>query len=81
MLERGVPEGKTLLATVVVTVALSVLLHGLSSVPFVRAYHRWYEAHAEEHPAAAEAEAATMPRQRRHLSAADLKRLRGGDPR
>jgi len=81
VLERGVPEGETLLATVVVTVALSVLLHGLTSVPFVRAYHRWYDAHAEAHPEAAEAEATTMPRQRRHLSAADLERLRGGDRR
>jgi len=79
VLERGVPEGQTLLATVVVTVALSVVLHGLTSAPFVRAYHRWYETHAEAHPEAAEAEATTMPRQRRHLSAADLERLRGGD--
>ncbi len=79
VVERGVPEGETLLATVVVTVALSVLLHGLTSVPFVRAYHRWYEAHAEAHPEAAETRAATVPRQRRHLSAADLLRLRGGD--
>jgi NhaP-type Na+/H+ or K+/H+ antiporter len=78
VLERGVPEGETLLATVVVTVALSVLLHGLTSVPFVRAYHRWYEAHAEAHPAAVEATPATMPRQRRHLSAAELLRLRSG---
>jgi len=78
VLERGVPEGETLLATVVVTVALSVLLHGLTSVPFVRTYHRWYEAHAEAHPAAVEATPATMPRQRRHLSAAELLRLRSG---
>ena len=75
MLERGVPEGQTLLTTVVVTVALSVLLHGLTSAPFVRAYHRWYETH----PEAAETEAATMPRQRHQVSAADLERLRGGN--
>ncbi|HEX5642620.1 MAG TPA: cation:proton antiporter [Thermoleophilia bacterium] len=75
VLERGVPEGETLLATVVVTVALSVLLHGLTSAPFVRIYHRWYDAHAEAHPEAAEAEAATMPRRRLHLQAADLERL------
>jgi NhaP-type Na+/H+ or K+/H+ antiporter len=78
VIERGVPEGETLLATVVVTVALSVLLHGLTSVPFVSAYHRWYETHAEAHPEAVETRAATMPRQRRHLSAAELLRLRGG---
>jgi hypothetical protein len=44
----------------------------------VSAYHRWYETHAEAHPEAVETRAATMPRQRRHLSAADLLRLRGG---
>lgn len=76
VLERGVPEGQTLLTTVVVTVALSVLLHGLTSVPFVRAYHRWYEDHAEAHPAAAEAVPTTMPRQRRQLTVADIERLR-----
>ena len=36
-IERGVPEGQTVLAAVVVTVALSVLLHGLTSVPLVGA--------------------------------------------
>jgi sodium/hydrogen antiporter len=76
VLERGVPEQQTLLTTVVVTVALSVVLHGLTSVPFVSAYHRWYEGHAAAHPKAEEAAPATMPRQRRHVSAADLARLR-----
>jgi NhaP-type Na+/H+ or K+/H+ antiporter len=81
VLEEGVPEQQTLLTTVVVTVALSVVLHGLTSVPFVSAYHRWYEGHAEAHPTAAEAAPATMPRQRRHVSATDLERLRGaGEP-
>ena len=71
VLERGVPEEQTLLTTVIVTVALSVILHGLTSVPLVRAYRRWYDGHAEAHPAAAEAVSATMPRQRRQLTAAD----------
>jgi NhaP-type Na+/H+ or K+/H+ antiporter len=79
VLERGVPEAQTLLTTVTVTVALSVVLHGLSSVPFVRVYHRWYEGHTDAHPAAAEAKPATMPRQRRHLPAANLVRLGRGD--
>lgn len=77
VVERGVPEEQTLLTTVVVTVAFSVVLHGLTSVPLVRAYHRWYEAHAEAHPDAKEAQEVTVPRQRRHLPAADLERLRG----
>ena len=54
VLERGVPEEQTLLTTVVVTVALSVVLHGLTSAPFVRAYQRWYQSHATAHPATAE---------------------------
>jgi NhaP-type Na+/H+ or K+/H+ antiporter len=33
VLERGVPEEQTPLTTVVVTVALSVVLHGLTSAP------------------------------------------------
>ena len=78
-LERGVPEEQTLLTTVVVTVALSVVFHGLTSAPFVRAYHGWYETHAKVHPTAAEAAPATMPRRRRHLPAADLERLRTAD--
>jgi NhaP-type Na+/H+ or K+/H+ antiporter len=76
VLERGVPESQTLLTTVVVTVALSVILHGLTSAPLVRAYHRWYEGHTEAHPAAAEAVPTTMPRQRRQLTAADVERAR-----
>jgi sodium/hydrogen antiporter len=81
VLERGVPEEHTLLTAVVVTVALSVVLHGLTSVPLVAAYHRWYEGHAEAHPSAAEAVSATVPRQRRQLTSADLERLRAGAPR
>ncbi len=79
MLERGVPEEQTLLTTVVVTVALSVVLHGLTSVPLVRLYHGWYESHAKAHPAAAEAVPATMPRPRRQLTRRDLERMRGSD--
>ena len=61
-LERGVPEAQTLLATVVVTVGLSVFLHGLTSVPLVAAYQRWYAAHAEAHPTATEAAPTRVPR-------------------
>jgi NhaP-type Na+/H+ or K+/H+ antiporter len=73
VVERGVPEEQTLVTTVVVTVALSVVLHGLTSVPLVGAYHRWFEAHASGHPAAPEATPATMPRRRRQLTPADLR--------
>ncbi len=79
VIERGVPQGETLLTTVIVTVALSVLLHGLTSAPLVGVYHRWYESHAEAHPKAAEAVATTMPRLRRHLGAAGLEQRRVGE--
>ena len=77
-LERGVPDGEVVLTTVVVTVALSVVLHGLTSAPLVTAYHRWYAAHAKANPEAEEAAPATMPRPRRHLGASALKRPAGG---
>ena len=38
----GVCPSEVVLTTVAVTVALSVILHGLTSVPLVAAYHRWY---------------------------------------
>ncbi|WP_448811741.1 hypothetical protein [Agromyces bauzanensis] len=65
VIERGVPDGEVVIATVVVTVALSVILHGLTSVPFVAAYRRWYAAHSTEHPNAEEAAPATVARRRR----------------
>ena len=71
-LERGVPDGEVVLTTVVVTVALSVVLHGLTSAPLVTAYHRWYAAHTGANPEAEEATPATMPRRRRQLDAAGL---------
>ncbi|HEY5387746.1 MAG TPA: cation:proton antiporter [Thermoleophilia bacterium] len=79
VLERGVPEEQTLLTTVVVTVALSVVLHGLTSVPLVRAYRRWYEGHTKAHPAAAETAPATLPRRRRQHTGADLAQPRRQD--
>ena len=81
VIERGVPQGETLLTAVIVTVALSVVLHGLTSAPLVSIYHRWYEGHTEAHPKSAEAVAATMPRQRRHLGAAGLEQAPTSDRR
>ena len=79
-LERGVPDSEVVLTTVVVTVALSVVLHGLTSAPLVAAYHRWYVAHAVANPEAEEATPATMPRRRRQLDAAGIERLAGRRP-
>jgi sodium/hydrogen antiporter len=74
-LERGVPDQDVLLTTVVVTVALSVVLHGLTSVPLVARYHRWYAAHTAAHPAAPEATPVTVPRRRRQVTSDDVARL------
>ena len=63
-LERGVPEAQTLLSTVVVTVGMSVFLHGLTSVPLVARYHRWYSAEAPSRADAVEARPSHVPRGR-----------------
>jgi sodium/hydrogen antiporter len=76
-LERGVPDGEVVLTTVVVTVALSVVLHGLTSAPLVTAYHRWYASHKKANPEAEEAAPTTVPRRRRQLDAAGHEQLAG----
>ncbi len=64
-LERGVPNAHLLLSTVVVTVGMSVFLHGLTSVPLVARYHRWYMAQAVAEPTVPEAKPTRVPRNRR----------------
>ncbi|HTX69405.1 MAG TPA: cation:proton antiporter [Thermoleophilia bacterium] len=76
VVERGVPEQGTLLATVALTVALSVILHGLTSAPLVARYHRWYERHVSTTPEAEEAAPARLPRRRREVTASDVARLK-----
>jgi hypothetical protein len=53
-----------LFTTVMMIILLSVFLHGLSSVPLVAAYSRWYAAHVTQHPGASEAKPTIMPRLR-----------------
>ena len=69
-LQEGIPNRQTLLTTVMMTILLSVFLHGLSSVPLVAAYSRWYSAHVAKHPSASEAKPTTMSRLR-HQSTAE----------
>ena len=71
-LEAAVPDSTTLLTTVVVTVAFSVVAHGLTSAPLVGVYRRWYTGRADEHPDAVEATPTALPRSRRPLSASLL---------
>ena len=65
-LEQGIPDRQMLLTTVMLIILLSVFLHGLSSVPLVAAYSRWYGAHVARHPSAPEAKPTIMSRLRHH---------------
>jgi sodium/hydrogen antiporter len=67
-LQEGIPGRQMLFATVMVTILLSVFLHGLSSVPLVAAYSRWYAAQVALHPSAPEAKPTIMSRLRRHAA-------------
>jgi NhaP-type Na+/H+ or K+/H+ antiporter len=62
--DAHIPDGQVLLTTVVLIILLSVFLHGLSSVPLVAAYSRWYAAHAVNHPSASEAKPTIVSRLR-----------------
>ncbi len=75
-LESDVPEARTLFATVGLTVLLSIFLHGLSSVPLVAAYSRWYAGHKARHPSAAEAKHTKMSRLR-HRPTPDVQSAAG----
>ena len=74
-LESGIPDQQTLLTTVMLTVLLSVFLHGLSSVPLVAAYSRWYAAHMAKHPSASEAKPTIMSRLRRRPTPEETDRV------
>ena len=65
VIDSGMPNADPLLVTVTVTVALSVFLHGLSAIPLVSMYHRWYDSHLTRHSSAVEAKPTPMPRKRR----------------
>lgn len=65
-LENDIPDRQVLLTTVMLIILLSVFLHGLSSVPLVAAYSRWYGAHVAKHPSAPEAKPTIMSRLRHH---------------
>ncbi|WP_433303302.1 cation:proton antiporter [Actinoplanes sp. CA-030573] len=73
-LEHGIPDEETILATVVVTVALSVLLHGLTALPLVAAYRRWYDGAGPRAgtggEAVGEAQDTPVPRARRRAAPA-----------
>ena len=65
-LDDGVPDHQLLFSTVMMTILLSVFLHGLSSVPLVAAYSRWYQRGVAQQPGASEAKPTIMSRLRHH---------------
>jgi sodium/hydrogen antiporter len=65
-LDDDVPDRQLLFSTVMMTILLSVFLHGLSSVPLVAAYSRWYKRDVAHEPDASEAKPTIMSRLRRH---------------
>ncbi len=71
LVEQGVPQADLLGQVVTCTVALSVLAHGLSSVPLIAAYRRWYEGHTAVRPEAEEAVPTATPRFRRQRAHGD----------
>ena len=60
------PERSLLLTVVTVTVALSVLAHGLTAWPGANRYADWYSSHRDDHPTMAESVAASELRTRAH---------------
>ena len=79
-LDEGIPGMQLLLTTVMLIILLSVFLHGLSSVPLVAAYSRWYAAHVAQNPTASEAKPTIMPRLRHQRTPEDTE-PGGADPK
>ena len=61
---EGVPDDEVVIPTIVTTIALSITLHALTSVPFIRRYHRWARQRASTDPLAAESVPTRVPRRR-----------------
>jgi sodium/hydrogen antiporter len=77
-LQEGIPGRQMLFATVMLTILLSVFLHGLSSAPLVAAYSRWYAAQVARHPSAPEAKPTIMSRLRHHAAPAGTEPVTAG---
>jgi NhaP-type Na+/H+ or K+/H+ antiporter len=62
--ESNLPHEQTILLAIWVTVALSVLLHGITAAPLAKRYGRWYEAHPRAARPSMEAVPASVTRPR-----------------
>jgi len=68
--QGGLPHEEILVTTVVVTVALSVLAHGVTAAPLARRYGSWYASHPRDDLPPLESRETTHVRWRRHRSLA-----------
>ena len=62
--DADLPQERTILLAVVVTVGISVFAHGLTARPLTKRYVGWYESHPKEAPPAMEAVPAAEHRSR-----------------
>ena len=62
--EAKLPGTETILLVAYTTIGLSVLAHGLSAVPLVDRYARWFESHPRERRPEMESVPATLTRPR-----------------
>ena len=64
--EGGLPHDELILATVVITIGLSVLAHGLSAAPLADRYARWFEAQpGDQQPALESSPTREIPARKR----------------
>ena len=57
--EGGLPHGGVIVTTIVITVGLSVLAHGLTAAPLADRYAAWFESHPKDALPALESRSST----------------------
>jgi sodium/hydrogen antiporter len=62
--ESGLPEAPLMLTVVTITVALSVVAHGITAWPGANRYADWYDAHSHDHDSMPESTPVAVPRGR-----------------
>ena len=62
--ESGLPEAPLMLTVVTITVALSVVAHGVTAWPGANRYADWYDAHRHHHASMPESTPVAVPRGR-----------------
>lgn len=62
--EGGLPHQGLIVTTVVITIGLSVLAHGLTAAPLAGRYAAWFESHPKDSPPVLESRSTTHVRWR-----------------